>query len=69
MAPHPSIKLPSAKVRERYGITGRTLNRWKHDPDLGFPEPLTINRRDYYEEQALEIWERQRAAASRNRAA
>lgn len=62
---YPSTMLSSPRVRARYGITGRTLNRWKHDPDLSFPEPLTINGRDYYSESALEVWERQRAAISR----
>ena len=60
-----STMLPGPKVSARYGITGRTLNRWKYNPDLDFPQPITINHRDYYDERALEIWERQRAAASR----
>ena len=60
--------VPGPKVSARYGITGRTLNRWKCDPNLDFPQPITINHRDYYDERALEVWERQRAAASRNMA-
>ena len=59
-------RLPSTKVYERYGISRRTLSRWMADPYLGFPAPLTINNRHYFEECALEAWERQRIATSRN---
>lgn len=56
-------RLPSTRVLERYDITRRTLGRWMEDPDLGFPLPITINNRHYFDERALETWERQRAAA------
>lgn len=65
MATSTSTMLPGPQVQARYGISGRTLNRWKYDPDMGFPQPITINHRDYYDERALEAWERQRAATSR----
>ena len=69
MATSTSNKLPSSIVCDRYRITRRTLGRWMETRELGFPEPITINKRHYFEEHALEIWERQRAATSRKSAA
>lgn len=64
-----SKRLPSTIVCERYGFTRRTLDRWMRDPKLGFPSPLTINGRHYFELEALQEWERQRALSSVGRAA
>jgi predicted DNA-binding transcriptional regulator AlpA len=54
--------LRSRAVQERYGITDRTLDHWLADPELGFPQPLIINRLRYFREAELASWERQRAA-------
>jgi hypothetical protein len=46
---------PSRVVREYFGgVVARTLNRWKNDPALGFPQPTTINGLDYYDPQQIE---------------
>ena len=57
-------KLTSNALCERYGITRRTLGRWMTDPNMGLPEPLTINFRLYFEELEIVQWERSRAASN-----
>jgi len=54
--------LPAKQVTVRYGIVGRTLDRWLADDALRFPHPLIINKRRYFDEVELEAWERSRAA-------
>ncbi len=50
--------LPSIKVRRRYDICSRTLNRWEDNPELGFPKAVRINRRRYWRLADLQDWER-----------
>jgi predicted DNA-binding transcriptional regulator AlpA len=57
--------LPAPKVCARYDIHDMTLWRWMHDADLKFPQPLKINRRNYWRIADLERWERARARVSR----
>jgi hypothetical protein len=52
----------SRLVAQRYNISTRTINRWLSDPQLSFPQPLIINRRRYWDSEALTEWERARAA-------
>ena len=54
--------LPTRQVCERYHVTDRTIDRWIKDIDLGFPQPLMINRRRYFREAELQRWERARPA-------
>jgi DNA-binding transcriptional MerR regulator len=54
-------KLPTRYVRERYGVTTRTISRWERDPDLNFPKPDVINKRKYYDEDRLTDWDRANA--------
>jgi predicted DNA-binding transcriptional regulator AlpA len=54
--------LPGPKVDERYGITSMTRWRWMHNEALGFPKPLIVNRRQLFDLDQLEAWERKRAA-------
>ena len=51
-------KLPSSAVCARYGINRRTLGRWMVDPNMGFPSPMTINGKHYFDEAKLEEFER-----------
>jgi hypothetical protein len=53
--------IPNRKVRERYGVTSRTIKRWEEDPNLNFPKPTIINNRKYQYESVLTEWERSRA--------
>ena len=54
--------LPTPKTAQRYGVSTRTIERWRADPKLGFPDPIEINGRHYDDEDKLQEWERQRAA-------
>jgi hypothetical protein len=65
--PGSSDLLPDPKVAERYKVTPRTIDRWDHQPDLGFPPALRINNRKYRRVSQLEIWERQRIAENARR--
>ena len=53
--------LSARKVWERYDVTDRTVDRWIADPAMGFPQPITINKRRYFSESELTAWERRRA--------
>jgi hypothetical protein len=55
-------KLPQKQTADRFGVTIKTLDRWRNDPKLAFPQPMRINERLYDDEEALEQWERWRAA-------
>lgn len=55
-------KLPTRAVCERYSICGRTLSRWERATALEFPQPTVINRRKYYDADALTEWDRKRSA-------
>ena len=54
--------LPKPKVAERYRTTSRTVERWRGDPDLGFPQPININGYLYFSEPELIAWEQSRTA-------
>ena len=63
--PEPSIVAyrSAPQVRARYsGISDMTLWRWLHDEELGFPQPIRINGRRFWTEEALTAWERSHAA-------
>jgi hypothetical protein len=51
-------KLPARSVAKRYGVCSRTLHRWMRDEKLGFPQPLVINGRMYFDEDALTSFDR-----------
>jgi hypothetical protein len=55
----------SAAVQDRYKISDATLFRWERDQELGFPQPLILNRRKLYRLAELVAWERSRAAVAR----
>lgn len=43
------------------GISDMSLWRWLHDPQLGFPQPILIQRRRYWREAEVQAWIDQRA--------
>lgn len=55
------VLLPTVRLRQRYGVTDRTLSRWLVSADLNFPKPIIINRRRYWREADLALWEIERA--------
>lgn len=52
----------SGSVASRYGRSLRTLMRWIRDRPSGFPAPMQINRRYYWSENDLEVWEKSLAS-------
>jgi hypothetical protein len=59
--------LPDPQVCRRYNIDQRTLPRWDADPDLRFPPPTYINGRKYRDVEALDSWDKWRAAGGGER--
>jgi len=55
------VFLTGQQVRTRYGVSDMTLYRWRSDATLGFPAPISINRRNYWREAELIAWERAKA--------
>ena len=53
---------PAAAVRGRYGgISDTTLWRWLQDPELGFPQPIKIRNIRYFDNNALDEFDRKQA--------
>lgn len=55
--------LPTRQVCRRYNVSDRTVARWERDTDLGFPQPVIINKRKYYHEADLTAFDRAQASA------
>jgi predicted DNA-binding transcriptional regulator AlpA len=61
--------LPTRQVRARFGgISQMTLWRWLRNPGMNFPQPIIINGRRYWREDALSEWEGTRASSPQHRA-
>jgi hypothetical protein len=56
--------LPRRLVAERYRVNVRTIVRWENDPDLRFPKPIEINKRRYFHEAELTLFDRTRRPVS-----
>jgi hypothetical protein len=59
--PETNARLPTGDVAARYSVTTRSIDRWRKDPELAFPQPIYINDRKYWSLADLEKWERERA--------
>jgi predicted DNA-binding transcriptional regulator AlpA len=59
----PKRYLTTRKVMARHCISKRSLDRRLKDPELGFPQPVMINDRRFWDEQALIAWEEKQSAA------
>jgi len=58
-------KLLTRHLCARYRVSDRTIDRWVADPRLGFPQPLIVNNRRYWEESEIVAFDaRQREAAA-----
>jgi len=49
--------LTGPQVQARYNRSHVTIWRWVRDPALGFPQPIQINRLNYWRLVDLEAWE------------
>jgi hypothetical protein len=54
-------KLPKRQTAARYGVLPRSIERWSADPKIGFPSPIKIGKRDYYDEDELDSFDKKRA--------
>ena len=55
--------LRAQAVRRRYGdISRMTLYRWRTDPEVGFPTPIVINGTFFWDEAALDAFDRARGS-------
>ena len=59
----PKRYLTTRKVMARHCVSKRTLDRRLKDHALGFPQPVVINDRRFWDEEALTAWEAKQAAA------
>lgn len=57
--------LVSGQLARRYERTTRTISRWIENPPNGFPLPVRINGRHFWDAEAIEAWEQSLAAAVR----
>lgn len=57
MADTANVFLTGPQVVARYCITQMTLWRWVRDDKLGFPQPMTVNRRRFFRLTDLVAWE------------
>jgi len=48
--------VPAPALAIELGICQRTLDRWIRDEALGFPEPRYVNKRKYFERDAIDTW-------------
>jgi predicted DNA-binding transcriptional regulator AlpA len=54
--------LTGPQVQARYNISSMTFWRWMKDEEMKFPRPVVIRRRNYFREDEIVAWERNRAA-------
>jgi hypothetical protein len=53
---------PRRETAQQFGKTTRTLERWERDPELNFPQAITINGLKYDRVRQLQQWMRDQAA-------
>jgi predicted DNA-binding transcriptional regulator AlpA len=57
--------LNSAQTKARCGnVTDMCIWRWMRDPRVQFPQPLQINKRNYWRLGDLRRWQEEQAARS-----
>jgi predicted DNA-binding transcriptional regulator AlpA len=54
--------LPGYKVQQRYNISDMTLWRWRKN--RGFPDPMKVGERSFYDLELIEQWERRMVVAA-----
>jgi hypothetical protein len=53
------------RTAQRYDVSVRTIERWEADPKLNFPQSMIRNGRRYDNEENLDAWDTECAAAGR----
>src|SRR6476661_4739208 len=62
----PKRFLPTRQVGARYGVTSRTVFRWRQQKTIPAPD-VTINNRHYWDEATLDHHDRQLVVANADR--
>jgi hypothetical protein len=52
------------RVADRFDNSTRAVDRWRADPDLGFPQPIVINGALRFSLPEIIAWEARRASES-----
>ena len=61
---NPSNLIPANSVRKDiFGISDMTLHRWMKNPDLNFPKPIVINKRNYWRPEDLAAFQERQSKA------
>jgi len=50
-------------LARHYNVTTRTIERWRRDPRMRFPQPMNLNGRNYTSLKAVRRYDREHAAA------
>jgi len=53
-----------SSLAKELGVSSRTLSRWMEDRDIGFPPPVVIRTRNYFNRADVEAWRADRVRAS-----
>lgn len=61
LAPADDVRLSKSGTAKRYNTSTKTIERWRGDPDLDFPQPTIINGRWYFWLSELQAFDRLRA--------
>jgi predicted DNA-binding transcriptional regulator AlpA len=56
-----SAWIPAPELADELGVCTRTLDRWLRDVALAFPRPRCVNKRRYFERNAIEAWKTSQA--------
>lgn len=59
---------PAPEVARDFGVSLRSIERWVRDASLCFPQPAKINRRNYFDADAVESWKAARLHTSAGKA-
>ena len=55
--------LTRRQLRERYKCVDRTIARWIADPSLGFPQPIVIRERQFFDRLEVDDFDASRGNA------
>jgi excisionase family DNA binding protein len=48
--------ITTTQLAAELGVHPRTLARWLRDGAMGFPRPRVVNKRNYFERDAVDAW-------------
>lgn len=58
------VLVPGPVVSVEFGITDRTLARWRADPRVNFPKHVIIRSRTYFRRAEIDAWRAAQAGPS-----